>query len=56
MYFGKDDPVIKEKIRLVSYIHMVWWNRTNEPSNDVRLKGCRERLYKLLDQYDDVNF
>ena len=55
-YFGKDDKVIKDKIRIVSYIHMLWWNRTNEPENEVRLKGCRERLYKLLDQYDDVNF
>ena len=55
-YLGKDDKEIKEKIKLVSYIHMVWWNRTNEPSNEKRLKGCRERLYKLLDQYDDVNF
>ena len=55
-YFGKDDKVIKDKIKIVAYIHMVWWNRTNEPENEVRLKGCRERLYKLLDQYDDVNF
>ena len=55
-YFGKDDPVIKEKIRLVAYIHMVWWNRTNEPNNNVRLEGCRSRLYALLDKYDDVNF
>ena len=55
-YLGKDDKVIKDKIKLVSYIHMVWWNRTNEPANEKRLKGCRERLYKLLDQYDDVNF
>ena len=55
-YFGKDDKVIKDKIKIVSYIHMLWWNRTNEPENEVRLKGCRERLYKLLDQYDDVNF
>lgn len=54
-YFGKDDPVIKEKIRLIAYIHMVWWNRTNEPSNNVRLEGCRGRLYSLLDKYDDVD-
>lgn len=54
-YFGKDDPVIKEKIRLIAYIHMVWWNRTNEPSNNVRLEGCRGRLYNLLDKYDDVD-
>lgn len=55
LYFGKDDKVIKEKIRLVAYIHMVWWNRVNEPSNNVRLEGCRSRLYKLLDEYDDLD-
>ena len=55
LYFGKDDPVIKDKIKLIGYIHMIWWNRTNEPNNNVRLEGCRGRLYKLLDQYDDAN-
>ena len=55
LYFGKDDLAIKEKIRLLSYIHMVWWNRVNEPENNVRLEGCRERLYQLLDKYDDLN-
>lgn len=54
-YFGKDDPVIKDKIKLVSYIHMVWWNRINEPENNVRLEGCKGRLLSLLDKYDDVN-
>ena len=55
LYFGKDDPVIKDKIRLVAYIHMVWWNHVNTPDNKARLEGCRGRLYKLLDQYNDVN-
>lgn len=55
IYFGKDDPVIKDKIRLVSYIHMVWWNRLNEPDNNVRFEGCRSRLYALLDKYDDLS-
>ncbi|MCR5184619.1 MAG: anti-sigma factor antagonist [Bacilli bacterium] len=54
-YFGKDDPVIKDKIKLVSYIHMIWWNRVNEPENNKRLEGCRSRLYQLLDKYDDLN-
>ena len=54
IYFGKDDPVIKDKIRLVAYIHMVWWTHTNQKDNKVRLEGCRDRLIKLLDQYDDV--
>lgn len=55
IYFGKDDKVIKDKIKLVSYIHMVWWNRVNEPNNNKRLEGCRSRLYKLLDEYNDVD-
>jgi len=55
LYFGKDDPVIKDKIKVVAYIHMVWWNRTNEPNNNVRLEGCRSRLYALLDKIDDLD-
>lgn len=55
IYFGKDDPISKEKIRLVSYIHMVWWNRVNEPDNNKRLEGCRSRLYELLDKYNDLD-
>lgn len=55
LYFGKDDPVIKDKIKLVAYIHMVWWNRVNEPNNNVRLEGCRSRLYALLDKYNDLD-
>ena len=55
LYFGKDDPIIKDKIRLVSYIHMVWWNRTNEPSNNKRLEGCKGRLIKLLNRYNDLD-
>ena len=54
-YYNSKDQVVKDKIALVAYIHMVWWNRINEPSNEVRLEGCRSRLYALLDRYDDVN-
>ena len=54
-YFGKDDKDIKNKIRLVGYLHMVWWNRINEPTNNKRLEGCRSRLYKLLDEYNDLD-
>ncbi len=54
-YFGKDDKDIKNKIRLVAYLHMVWWNRINEPNNNKRLEGCRSRLYKLLDEYNDLD-
>ena len=55
LYFGKDDEVIKDKIKLVCYTHMIWWNRVNEPDNNVRLEGCKNRLIALLDKYDDVN-
>jgi uncharacterized protein (TIGR02172 family) len=55
LYFGKDDEDIYNKLRLVCYIHMVWWNRTNEPDNQIRLEGCRQRLYQLLDRYDDLD-
>lgn len=55
LYFGKDDPIIKDKIRIVSYIHMVWWNRVNEPDNNVRLEGCKKRLIELLDKYNDLD-
>ena len=54
IYFGNSDPIIRDKIRLVSYVHMVWWNRVNEPSNNVRLEGCRSRLYELLDRFNDL--
>ena len=55
-YIGKEDPVIHDKVKLIAYTHMVWWNRINEPENMVRLEGCRSRLLSLLDKYDDVNF
>ena len=54
-YFGKDDPAIKDKIKIVGYVHMIRWNRNNEPENEKRLKGCQERLYKLLEKYDDLD-
>ena len=55
-YFGKEDSVIFDKIKLVAYLHMVWWTKTNQPDNKVRLEGCKARLLSLLDKYDDVNF
>lgn len=54
-YFGKDDQEIKDKIKIVGYVHMIRWNRNNEPENTKRLEGCRERLLKLLEKYDDLD-
>ena len=53
-YFGKDEQSIKDKIALVCYIHMIWWNSVNTPDNQKRLEGCRSRLLPLLDKYDDL--
>ncbi len=46
---------IFNKIKLLSYIHMVWWNRVNEPQNVKRFNGCKERLLKLLPLVDNLN-
>ena len=54
-YFGKDDPVIKDKIKIVGYVHMVRWVTNNQPENAKRLNGCKERLLKLLEKYDDLD-
>ena len=54
-YFGKDDATIKDKIRIVAYVHMIRWNRNNEPDNLKRLEGCKGRLLALLDKYDDLD-
>lgn len=53
-YFKKDDEAIFDKIKITSYIHMMWWNRANEPQNNVRLEGCKKRLLALIDKYDDL--
>ena len=54
-YFGNDDPIIKDKIKIVGYVHMVRWVTNNQPENVKRLEGCRERLLKLLEKYDDLD-
>ena len=54
-YFGKNDPVINDKIKIVGYVHMIRWNRNNEPDNNKRYEGCKARLLKLLEKYDDLD-
>lgn len=53
-YTGKDDQTIKDKIALVCYIHMMWWTKINTPEHSKRLNGCKGRLIKLLDVYEDA--
>lgn len=54
-YLKNPTPEAKEKIALLCYIHMVWWNKVNTPENTARLNGCRSRLYALLDKYDNLD-
>lgn len=55
IYFGNNDPEVREKIRLVCYIHMIWWTHMNQPDNKIRLEGNKNRLYSLLDKYNDLD-
>lgn len=55
LYFGKDDPIIKDKIKIVGYVHMVRWVTNNQPENIKRLEGCKKRLLDLLEKYDDLD-
>ena len=54
-YFGKDDQAIRDKIKIVGYVHMIRWTTNNDPDNKKRIDGCRERLLKLLENYDDLD-
>lgn len=54
-YFDNPDQAIKDKIKIVGYVHMVRWATNNEPNNTKRINGCRERLLNLLGQYDDLD-
>ena len=54
-YFGKDDQTIKDKIKIVGYVHMIRWTTNNDPTNEKRINGCKERLLKLLEQYNDLD-
>lgn len=54
-YLGGFDEDKYNKVRIVCYIHMMWWNRVNEPENNVRFEGCKARLCELLDKYNDLN-
>ena len=54
-YFGKDDQAIKDKIAMISYIHVLFWNRKNEKENTARFESVKQKLYQLLDKYQDFD-
>lgn len=54
-YFDKVDDAIRDKIKIVGYVHMIRWTSNNDQDNTKRLNGCKERLLKLLEKYDDLD-
>ena len=54
-YFGKEDQKILDKIRLLSYVHVLFWNRKYEKDNTARFEFYKEKLLKLLDKYQDLD-
>lgn len=54
-YLGKQDIEKElEKIRVVAYLHMVWWTISNTPDNTARLEGNKKRLLELLERVHDL--
>ncbi|MBR4230820.1 MAG: hypothetical protein IKR74_01520, partial [Bacilli bacterium] len=53
LYFGKDDPIIKDKIALLSYINVYRWYRRHS-DDKAAIKAYKERLLELTNKYDDL--
>lgn len=54
LYFDSFNEDILNKIRIVCYIHMAWWNLVNV-SDDLRwFNGSLKKLTELLDKYDNL--
>ena len=54
-YLGSARKDYLDKIAIVSTLNLLWWNKINESENIVRTNGCKERLLKLLAQYDNLD-
>ncbi len=54
-YLNNSDESLKDKIKIVGYIHLLWWNSVNEPDNLVRHNGVLKRLKELIKKYDDLD-
>ena len=53
LYFGKDDPIIKDKIALLSYINVYRWYRRHS-DDKAAIKAYKEKLLELTNKYDDL--
>ena len=54
-YLNNDNPSLKDKIKIVGYVHLLWWNQINEPDNKVRFNGVLSRLKALVKKYKDLD-
>lgn len=43
-----DDEETLNKIKIIAYLHMMWWTRMNQKENEKRFNGCKSRLINLL--------
>ena len=53
LYFGKDDPIIKDKIALLSYVNVYRWYRRHS-DDKAAIKAYKERLLELVNKYNDL--
>ena len=54
LYFGKDDPIIKDKIALLSYTNIYRWYKKHV-DNEKIANSYKKRLLDLLGKYDDLD-
>ncbi|MBQ7995258.1 MAG: STAS domain-containing protein [Bacilli bacterium] len=53
-YLGYVDEETLNKIRLVSYCHMIWWTLTYEKENEKRINHCVKEVKQLLKKCGDL--
>ena len=54
LYFGKEDPVIKDKIALLGYINTYRWYRRHSDDQKIT-NNYKNRLLELLNKYDNLD-
>lgn len=52
----KDSKKIRDEIALLSYSHMVYWEKVNEPERVDRLNFLKEKFLGLLSKIDKIDF
>ena len=56
-YLGPSHPEKSlDYIKILGYLHMLWWNRKNEPQNNKRFDGCYHRLLALMEKCPDLRY